>query len=396
MPELPSRPRVALLVETALIYGREILMGVADYVRIHNPWSIYVEQRDLTAEPPAWLLQQNWDGMIARTTSARFVDSVREAGIPLIDLNDRDKHFGVPRIRSDDHAIGVVAAEHLMERGFRQLAFCGFSGELWAQRRLQGFRQSVENRGVECAVYQSSWIGPKSLKWSTEQERLARWLRQLPRPLGIAACNDVRGQQVLECCRHLNLRIPDEVAVIGVDNDEVMCRLSDPPLSSIAPNARAVGGLAAEMLSQLMIGKATTVMETLVPPVGAIARLSTDTLAIDDPLISDAVRYIREHACQGIRVEDILRQIPISRSQLEQKFRKEIGRTPHAEIRKVQLQRVMQLLNETELPLKQIAKLTGFPHLEYLNYFFKRTVGQTPGDYRRTCGKRTDAIPVTE
>jgi len=384
-----TRPRVALLIETALIYGREILLGIADYARIHHPWSIYVEQRDLIAEPPVWLFQQKWDGMISRSTTPQLVESIHKAGIPFVDLNDREDHFGIPRIRSDDVLIGRMAAEHLIERGFQNLAFCGFQGESWSHRRFQGFEETVNQRGLTGQVYDSPWLGGKPLRWGVEQERLVKWLSSLPRPLGIVACNDARGQHVLESCRQLNLKIPDEVAVIGVDNDEVMCRLSDPPLSSIAPNARGIGGLAAELLDQMMARTGVPEMETLVPPIGVVPRLSTDTLAIDDPLISEAVRFIREYACDGIRVEDILRQIPISRSQLEQKFRKEIGRTPHAEIRKVQLQRVMQLLGETELPLKQIAHQTGFPHLEYLNYFFKRNVGQTPGEYRRHCGKRS-------
>jgi LacI family transcriptional regulator len=178
--------------------------------------------------------------------------------------------------------------------------------------------------------------------------------------------------------------VPEQVAVIGVDNEELLCRLCDPPLSTVVPNARRVGYEAAQLLDRMMSGARAPRHEVLVPPVGTVARQSTDTLAIDDPEVAAALRYIRERAPDGIRVEDVLRHVPISRSLLERRFRRAVGRSPHAEIRHVQVRRAAQLLGETDLPLKRIAELAGFAHMEYLSYVFKRATGQTPRDYRRS------------
>ena len=377
------RPRVAVLVETSLAYGREIHEGIAEFVRAHSPWSIYVEQRELEAEPPPWLTRRIWDGIIVRPTTAQLVRTFRRLKIPAVDLNDRKAGFGIPRIRSDDEAIGRLAAEHLLERGFRSFGFCGFKGEDWAERRRTGFAAALAEHGHSCAAYESYWRGSRALRWDTDQDGICAWLSSLPRPLGVASCNDARGQHMLESCRRLNLAVPESVAVIGVDNEEQLCRLCDPPLSSVVPDARRVGFAAAELLQQMMSGQHPSQMETVVPPTGIITRQSSDILAIDDPKLAAAIRYIRENACHGIKVEDVLRQVPISRSLLELRFREQIGRSPHAEIREIQLRRARQLLQETELPLKRVVQLTGFSRVEYFNYFFKQAMGQTPGDYRR-------------
>lgn len=385
----PYRYRVALLVETSLAYGREIHEGIAEYVRAHAPWSIYVEQRDLAAEPPPWLTRRIWDGIIVRPTTTRLVRTFNRLKIPAVDLNDRLTGFGIPRIRSDDEAIGRMAAEHLLERGFKSFGFCGFKGEAWAQRRRKGFLDAITERGFPCGVYESYWKGPKALRWDTDQDRISAWLQTLPRPLGVGTCSDARGQHLLESCRRLDLAVPENVAVIGVDNEEQLCRLCDPPLSTVLPNARRIGFAAAELLQKMMsTGKTPARAEWVIPPVGVVARQSTDVLAIDDPKVAAAVRYIRENACQGICVDDVLRQVPISRSLLELRFREQLGRTPHAEIRHVQLERARQLLIESEIPLKQVAQLAGFVHVEYFNYFFKQSIGQTPGAFRRAHSRR--------
>lgn len=231
-------------------------------------------------------------------------------------------------------------------------------------------------------MWESAWPETNAHPWEREQEEIGRWLQSLPRPVGLMACNDMRGQHVLDACLRVNIAVPEELAVIGVDDDSVLCNLCHPPLSSIVPNAQRVGYEAAALLDRMMSGQTPPTEPLLIPPMGVTIRQSTDVLAIDDPIVAAAVRFIRERACQGCGMKDLLRHVPMSRSLLERRFRQHLGRSPQAEIRAVQLKRVKQLLAESDLSLDQIAGLAGYAHPEYMSVVFKRETGQTPGQYR--------------
>jgi len=386
-----TRPSVVIMIETATIYGRRLLQGITSYLRSHEPWSVFLEQHELGAEPPAWLRRWKGDGLITRVMTPEFAAWLKQQHLPVIDLNDRLPSSGFPRINSDDQHIGRLAAEHLLERGFQHFGYCGFSEELWSDRRRDGFRDTIADQGVTFSTFDTPWAMPKTASWDRQQEQIAEWLVTLPRPAGLMCCNDMRGQHVLDACTRLGWSVPEEAAVIGVDDDELLCELSDPPLSSVRPNPERIGYLAAALLDSWMQGRAPDAQEEVLPPLGVATRQSSDVLAIDDPQIAAAVRYIRESACRGISVTDVLRTVPQSRTMLERKFRKFLGRSPQAEIRHVQIKRARQLLAETDLKLERIAELTGFQHPEYLSVVFKREVGQTPGEFRRSAtspGKR--------
>jgi LacI family transcriptional regulator len=376
-------PHVALLVETSSITGRRILQGIASYLRSHPPWSVFVEQRALETVPPRWLETWRGDGIISRWNNPDFAASVRKARVPAIDLTHRGPLIGLPRIASEDRVIGRLAAEHLLERGFRALAFCGFTGIRWSTRRKESFLGALGETGEAGHVYESPWGGPDARSWEQDQTAIGRWLKHLPKPVGVMACNDVRGLHVLDACRRVGLHVPEEVAVIGVDDDPLLCELCDPPLSSVIPNMERIGYEAAELLDRLMAGEEADFEERLVPPLGLATRLSTDVLAIDDARVVAAVRFIRTHACHGITVGDVLGHTPLSRTALERQFRRYLGRSPQAEIRAVQLKRVRQLLAETDLKMDRIAELAGFEYPQYLNTVFKRELGLTPGQFRR-------------
>ena len=389
MPHASPR-RVAVLVETSNAYGRDIQFGIGDFAKgQQGRWSMFVEQHELGAPPPAWLLRQAWDGIISRPTTPALARAFRRMGVPVVDLNDLHRDLGFPRLQSDNAAIGQLAAGHLRDRGFARFAYCGFTGEPWAADRRDGFVAALSagraGGGPDVTCHQTPWRGSDVLPWAAEQSRLERWLRRLPaEPVGVFACNDVRARHVLEAARRLGIDVPDRVAVVGVDNDELLCLMSDPPLSSVLPDARRIGFAAAELLDRCMAGHRPTVpLVVYVPPRSVVTRRSTDTLAIDDQDVAAAVGYIRANACRGIRVDDVLRQVPLSRSVLDRRFREVLGRTPHAEIRSVQLRRAAQLLTDTKLPLKQIAARCGLAHMEYLSYLFKRAFGASPRTYRK-------------
>ena len=335
----------------------------------------------------AWLTRWHGDGVICRVTNVRLARALAGAGVSIVDLNDYVA-LEVPRVWSDHVAIGCLAARHLLERGFRHFGFCGYSEAQWAARRRDGFLRTVKEAGYTCGVCQSRWSRRRSHPWEQEQKKLAGWLRSLPKPVGVMACNDLRGQQVLDACRSVGIAVPEEAAVIGVDNDELLCNLCDPPLSSVMPNPERIGYEAASLLDQLMAGQRFQQKEWLIDPLGVATRQSTDVLAIADPDIAAAVKLIRQSACNGLTVQEVLDHVAISRSLLERGFHKYLGRTPQAEIRKVQIRRVTELLAETDLSLARIAQLAGYEHPEYMSVVFKRETGQTPGRFRRQAKRK--------
>jgi LacI family transcriptional regulator len=377
------RPRVALMIETSTVYGRKLLQGITRYLRSHRSWSIFLEQREVDTAPPGWLRTWKGDGVISRWSNPRVAEAFTKRGLAAVDLSDRRPPFGLARIHSDDRAIGRLAAEHLLERGFPSFASCSFSGELWAIRRTESFLEELARAGRRGRVYESPWRGAGAHVRESEQVRIGRWLKSLPRPVGVMAPNDVRGIDVLNACQTYGLRVPDEVAVLGVDDDALLCEICSPPLSSIVPNIEQIGYEAAALLDRIIGGEPAGWDERLVPPLGVTTRLSTDVLSVGDQDFATAVRFIRENACHGITVTDVLDHVSISRSTLERGFRTHLGRSPQAEIRAVQLARARQLLAETEHPVHRIAELVGYRHVEYFNVVFRREIGETPGVYRR-------------
>lgn len=369
---------MALLIETSNAYARGLLQGVVHYIREHQPWSFHLMEQGRGDDPPAWLDGWKGDGIIARIETPRIAAAVVKTRLPAVDLSAARLVLSLPWVETDDELISRVAAEHLLERGFRHFAFCGDTRFNWSLWREQHFAARVRTAGHDCRCYRPSATGDAT----AQVAEIAAWLKSLPKPVGIMACYDSRGQQVLDACRNAGFAVPDEVAVIGVDNDELLCELASPPLSSVIPDAHRAGYAAAARLDRLMAGKTVAPTAELVPPLGVASRQSTDALALDDKDIVQAVRLIREHACEGINVADVLRAVPLSRRVLEQRFQKLLGRTPREEILQVRLARVKQLLGETELALYQIAERTGFEHVEYLSVVFKRETGLTPSAWR--------------
>lgn len=382
-------PRVALLIESSRAYGRELLNGIAAFLQTHGPWSVFHQERGLGDGVPGWLRGWKGDGVIARFETRDLVQRVRKLGVAAVDLRGRFDIPGTPLIETDDRAVVKLAIEHLAGRGLRHFAYCGFTGANYSERRLSYYRQLLGGDG-KLDVFEGPPLQAGSDTVSMEAEglsqetRLARWLQELPRPVGVFACNDIRAQQVLNVCRAGGVSVPDDVAVVGVDNDEVLCNLSYPPLSSVEPDARQIGYQAAALLEQMMRGERAPAAKLFVPPRGVVARASTDGLAIADRHVAAVLRFIRENACNGLDVREVLAQVPLSRSTLERRFHRYLGRSPKEEIIRVRLGRVKQLLAETDYTLAAIARRTGFQYVEHLSTLFAQKVGQTPGQFRRT------------
>lgn len=380
-------PRVALLVETSNAYARGLLEGVTQYLQERGgPWSVFLPELGRGDPVPGWLRGWTGDGIIARVENRQTARAVAARKLPAVDLSAAGLLPGAPWVHSDVRAEAAAAFHHLRDRGFRRLGFCGASNYRWSTWQREEFERLAREAGCACDVYEAPLRPGGAAAWAAGQRALARWLRRLDKPVGLFACSDVRGQQVLDACRAADVRVPDDVAVVGVDNDPLRCGLCDPPLSSVVPHTSRVGYVAAELLGRMMAGGGRVPVAAgphLVPPVGVAARRSTDALAVEDPDVSAAVRFIREHACDPVGVKDVLRTVPLSRRAIEGRFKRLLGRTPHEEILRCRLDRARQLLAETDLPVKAVAERVGAGNAEYLSVLFRRAAGCTPGDYRR-------------
>ena len=377
----PHRPRVALLIETSNSYARGLLRGITRYVREHRPWATYVPETVRGETPPAWLKRWRGDGIIARIENPSTAKIVQQAGVPTVSVSAGGFAPQFPVVETDNQAIAVQAFAHLQERGLRHFAFCGDARFAWSRLRSESFVRLAAEAGHTAQLYRPRSRAPEP-PWEQQQADLARWVAQLPKPIGIMACYDIRGRQLLDVCRQVGATVPDEVAVIGVDDDRLLCDLAQPPLSSVIPDTNRSGYVAAELLDQMLMGRRVEPGERLIAPLGVATRQSTDVLAIDDPDVVRAQRFIRDHACEGIKVEAVLEHVAISRRALEYRFAELLGCTPHERIVQVQLQRVRQLLSETDLSLVEVAERAGFKHVEYMSVVFKRRTGVAPREYR--------------
>ena len=332
---------------------------------------------------PPWLKVWRGDGIIARVDNAAIAAALRRCRVPVVDVSAALATPVFPRVVTDSAAATALAAEHLRERGLRNFAYCGDARFRWSAQRGRFFSEQVKAMGAAVAHFAQPAAKAAPARAEVEYSALVTWLRALPKPVGVLACYDVRGQQVLEACHEAGLAVPDEVAVIGVHNDELLCDLCDPPLTSVIPDARRTGYEAAALLDQMMNGAEVPVTTRWIEPVGVAARQSTDVVAVPDTRVSAALRFIRERAVTGIDVGDVLRVVPISRTLLERKFKQLIGHSPHEHIQRVRIERVKTLLVTTELSVGAIAERVGVEHPEYLSVAFRRSAGMSPREYRQ-------------
>jgi LacI family transcriptional regulator len=375
---------VLLIFLTRIEDSMSMLKGIAHYERTHQLWTAFHDDQAFAENDPYWLRSKKWDGVISRHTTPLLVKGCAQRKIPLVDLCDTEPYPGVPKIRPDNVSLGHLGAEHFLERGYHHFGFSGFSSENWSCERRDGFVEALQLVGRKCELFDVEYPGDLTPSWDTEQiASQSAWLKSMPKPVAIMACNDMRAQQIITAAHFNNMLVPEEVAVLGVNNDLIRCELTYPQLSSVAPNAVQSGYRAAEVLAGMLEGRKPESYYQRIEPLGVVTRRSTDALAIHDRNVAAALNYIREHACTGLKVEEVSRHAFASRSQLETKFRQHLGRSPQAEIRRVQVAKIRQLLIETDFPLKRIAELAGFEHVEYMCVLFKRLTGKSPGVYRK-------------
>jgi LacI family transcriptional regulator len=380
---------VALIYDATRAYDLSVMAGVAAYVRQGAPWSVYIEESSLKDQRLPRLASWRGDGIVANFDDPRVVRAVLASGLPTVAFGSGYGWYApslrIPYFFTNNKKIAHLAADHLLDRGFRNFAYYGGTRTRtngWSVEREHAFSGRVKKKGCRCWIYRDPRRAGRD--WETLERDLGAWLLSLPKPAGLMADNDQRARLVLEVCRTASLQVPDEMAVIGVDNDELLCQLSTPLLSSVEQGARRIGHEAAALLDRVMSGRKPRRMSLVVDPSGLVARGSTDILAIEDRTVAEAMRYIREHACEGIQAQDVADALDVSRSGLDAHFKSALGRTIRTAIRALQLERTRQLVNDPTLSLKEIASKMGFKSVQFMTAAFGKAFGRPPAQYRRT------------
>jgi len=389
---MPSYPRVALLIESSRTYGRGVLRGIARYAHVHGPWSIFSQERELQSGNPGWLKKWWGDGVIARIENRAMARDLLRLKIPVVDVLGNGTYESILGFDTDAEAVAKMAADFFVKANFRNIAYCGYRGIPFSDRREAAMAAYLARMGrtllvcpAEGSPRATTHIQATEEAGVAGEKAIANWLRKQGRPLALFACNDVRAQQVLNACREHGIRVPEDIAVMGVDNDDVLCNLSEPPLTSIQPDTERLGHEAAALLDRLMRGKeGTTKGVRQIPPLGIVERGSTDMVAVEDPLVVRALRFIRDNLGRGIVVKDVLEEVGRSRTDLENRFRRHLQTSVRKEILRQKLDRAGDLLRQTDLRIEDIAARSGFSTATHFCRLFQTHLQTTPTRYRQS------------
>jgi LacI family transcriptional regulator len=376
--------RVCLLIDTSTSWGVRLIKGISRHAQEAADWLIHVEpwgRYERFRVPVGW----DGDGIIARINHEALADDITAIGLPTINLSWYPlSGKRIARCTVDPAACGRMAAEYFLSAGFKQFAYCGPLHRLgFTDEFAEAFRLFLKKSKHDCLVYPTPGGDQQSIAWNTHLASLVDWLQKLPRPIAVLCWSAARGRQVTEACHYAGIRVPDDVAVLGGDYDELMSHISSPPLSTIDQPAEQIGYEAALLLDGMMHGKRVPKRPRLFPPTRIVVRHSTDILAIDDEMVRDALRLIRERAHNGVRVSEVVRELAVARRALEQRFVRLVGRTPAAEIRRVRIEEAKRLLVDSDRSIADIGRASGFGHQDLFSRVFRRGVGVTPSQFRK-------------
>ncbi len=378
---MSKEPHILVLIESSRESGRQLISGIADYARHFGPWRFHWEPSGLPSIQSSRDFLQSFDGVLARDVAQ--IEPLLDAGVPVVTFRyGQHRRAGVGWVVIDDYALSQVAADHFLERGFRHFAFCGLAGASWSQRREKGFCQAVKNGGYDS-------VDAFNLQAAGEGvEELAQWLRGLPRPVAVMAVNDEVALAVTRACRAAKLKIPDECAVVGVDNDPVVCGMSFPPLSSVRVQQHQAGYDAAALLGKLMRGASPKSMEVVSRAGELVLRQSSDIFSVDDDAVCKALRFIHEHVDRPIQVDEVAQAAGLYRRGLERRFHKYMDHTILEVCREARASHIARVLRESQLSLEEIAYQCGFSQSSHMTRFFTTVRGETPSAYRKRVSAR--------
>lgn len=389
-----SKHSITMLFNANKVYDRQIIEGIGSYLQSSKvDWDLYLEE-DFMARLDH-LDEWSGDGIIADYDNPEIQVALQKAKVPVVGVggsyrNPQD-YPDVPYVATNNYELVNAAFGHLRQKGLQRFAFYGAPVDehhRWAQEREHAMLELTAKEGYECYVYRGHPVRPET--WQYTIKRLADWLKSLPTPIGIVAVTDARARHLLQVCDHIGMLIPDKMSVIGIDDDEIARFLSRVSLSSVKQGCLEMGFQSAKLLHKILQGHKGPKHPILVPPERVAERQSTDFKAIADPHVMQAMHFIRQNACRGIKVDQVLDYVGVSRSNLENRFKDERGHSIHTEIHNEKLQKACKMLRETDDSTLQIAKICGYPSLQYMYAVFKKHYQKTPIEYR----EQTKPAPV--
>lgn len=382
--KIPRQPlRVAVLVETATTWGRQIHRGIHRYDLKRGPWHLFFEARgpeELIRVPQGW----EANGVIARVGTLEMAEELKALDVPVVNVSGIQlPGVNFPRVMNDLDASARMAAQHFIERGFRHFAYFSLTGLAYVATHQEGFVKAVREAGCDFASFKAKPAKGAEPDWNLDLVELGNWIRELPKPVAILTWNSSSAREIIYACHLAGILVPEEVAVMSGTDDELLSEVLFIPISGIQTPSEQAGHEAARLLEALMHGKTAPKEPITLKPIGVVTRRSTDTLAIQDRALARALSFIRENAGNRIEVADVVRHAGVSRRALEQRFLQILGRAPASEIRRVHLERAKQMLLETDLPIPEVAESAGYGSPEYMAGIFRSELQTTPLKYRK-------------
>ncbi|MGR6980013.1 XylR family transcriptional regulator [Testudinibacter sp. P27/CKL/0425] len=385
--------RIALLFNANKVYDREVMEGVGEYIQASLcHWDVFLEDDFIHREQQFDL--NSVDGIIADFDNPLLAEQLAQHSIPIVAVggsyhNPDDYPQNIPYVATDNRALIEMAFEHLRSKGLNHFAFYGVPSDSrrhWSEERRFAFEQLMRANHYDSHVY----LGHETRQenWQLSQQELNCWIRSLPEHTGIIAVTDARARHLLQTCENLNIAIPEQLCIIGIDNEELIQYFSRVSLSSVLQGTKAMGYQAAKILQNMLQGKRVKTEPLLIPPVRIEERASTDYRSIHDPLVIQAMHYIRLHAYSGIKVEQVLDYVKASRTNLENRFKLELGKTIHQVLHEEKIARAQKLLVSTSISIHEISEMCGYPSIQYFYSVFKKEYRYTPNEYRQQYSKK--------
>ncbi|MDC0935716.1 helix-turn-helix domain-containing protein [Pirellulales bacterium] len=375
-------PQVAVLVDTSTGWGRRLIGGVQKYAAKHGPWHLWVEPRGRSEAmrlPTGW----NGDGVIARVSTPRLADQLQACRQPVINISSISLDgCQLPRVTTNYASVAKLAFEYFCDRGYRQFAYLGPLKDDHVRRHAAEFRKETRRVSGDFFLFDHLHESMTRRNWLKRRRDLHDWIAGLPKPIGIFSWATTAGAQLLDVCRYGRIVVPDDVAVLAGDDDDLMCNTTVPPMSAVITASEQIGYQAANRLDRLMAGHPDFNEDELIDPLAVASRQSTEALAIDDLDLLRAVRYLRQHATGVVRVSEVAASVPMTRRSLERRFHDVLGRSPLEEIQRLKLERCRELLVTTGMSIANIATASGFGTPEYMTTLFRKRFNTTPLRYR--------------
>jgi LacI family transcriptional regulator len=391
MVQRKALPNVAVAYPVGVPWVGLFLRGIEEYAEQRGGWNITTCPPTIPGSDQAALnvyTLRGWpgDGAIVSISSPAEARAVRKLRIPTVNLTGNLLKSPVPRVMVDHYAIGRLAAEHLLERGLRRVAYCGTPGLAYSQQRGLGFAHRAKEAGVSCDIFELLWPKNVRVSWHKQLAPLDRWLKRLQPPVGVLAVHDHIARIIVDECLRLGVDVPNDMAIIGNGNDTTVCEFCQPTISSVSRSAWLVGYATAELLDRLMAGGDPPSDDILIPPDGVVARQSTDTVVVDDPQVAAAIRFMSNNASESFGMNQVLHSVSISRRRLEIRFRQALGCSPYEYLCRCRVESAKRQLRRTELvKLQKIAKVCGFTDVRHLRRIFRQLTNMNPSEYRNQC-----------